>query len=112
MITWSADETLVRRSEILAVIASGPRGDPNRRLATRRHPVVVESGEYRIGGYVHTVPSAAPEDRFRDGGPMIPLTEAWLEYGTGVQRRHHDAGTVIVNRKLASHIEVVAEPVV
>jgi hypothetical protein len=108
----SAEEALVRRSEILAVIAVDPRGDPTRRLATRRHPVVVESGRYRIGGYVHTAPSAAPEDRFRDGGPMIPLTEAWLEYVSGVQRRHHDAGTVIVNRKLASRIGAVAEPVV
>jgi hypothetical protein len=109
--TVSAEATLVSRSEILAVIASGPRGDPARRLATRRHPVVVESCGYRIGGYVHTAPSTIPEDRFRDGGPMIPLTEAWLEYGSGVQRRRRDAGTVIVNRTLASRIEVVAEPV-
>jgi hypothetical protein len=110
--TVSADEALVRRSEILAVIASGPRGDPARRLATRRYPVVVELGGYRIGGYVHTVSGVDPEDRLCDEGPMIPLTEAWLEYRSGVQGRRHDAGTVIVNRQLATRIEVVAEPVV
>lgn len=110
--TMAADEALVSRSEILAVIASGPRGNPAHRLATRRHPVVVESGVYRIGGFVHAAPGADPEDRFRDGGPMVPLTEAWLEYGSNVQRRRLDAGTVIVNRQLATRIQVAAEPVV
>ena len=110
--TVAADEALVRRSQIIAVIASGPRGNPARRLTTRRHPVVVESGGYRIGGYVHTAPNPAPEDRLRDGGPMIPLTEAWLEYDSGAQRRHHAAGTVIVNRQFATRIKVVAEPVI
>ncbi len=106
--TRAADEALVRRSEILAVIASGPRGDPAHRLATRRHPVVIESGVYHIGGHVHAALGADPADRLRDGGPMVPLTEAWLEYGSNVQRRRVDAETVIVNRLLATRVRFVA----
>ena len=108
----SADEALLRRSEIRATLASGPRGDPAHRLTTSRHPVVVDSGVYRIGGYVHVAPGMEPGDRFQLGDPMVPLTEAWLEYGYGARRRRHEAVTVIVNRLLATRIEVRAEPVV
>ena len=63
----SADETLIPRSEIIAVVARGPRGDPTRRLPTRAHAVVVGSGIYRIGGFVHAPVGMDPEERLQDG---------------------------------------------
>jgi hypothetical protein len=110
--TVGADETLLPRSELIAVIASGPRGDPSRRRGTRRFSVVVESGIYRIGGHVHVPFGMEPEARLQDGGPMVPLTGAWLEYYSGDQYRREVLETVIINRRLATRIEVVTSPAV
>jgi len=106
----SADEAVVRRSEIVAVLASGPRGDAGRRTATLTHPVVVESGAYSLGGNVHVAPGVDPEQRLRSGDPMVPLTEAWLEYRSGSELRQDRIETIIVNRELATRIAVVAVP--
>ena len=102
-----ADETLVPRSEIVAVVASGPRGDPSRRVETDAYPVVIESGVYRIGGLVHAPPGVDPAERLRAGDPMLPLTEAWLEYAWGERDRRDTKATVIVNCRSASRIELV-----
>ena len=102
-----ADETVIPTSEIIAVIARGPRGDPTRRLETHAHAVVIDSGVYRFGGLVHTPAGMEAEQRLRDGGPMIPLTEAWLQYRAGEQRRHDAGKTVIVNCGSATRIELV-----
>ena len=105
-----ADETLIPRSEIIAVIARGPRGDPARRLETRAHAVVIDSGVYRFGGLVHAPAGMDAEQRLRDGGPMVPLTEAWLEYHAGEQRRRDTGKTVIVNCGPATRVALVGEP--
>jgi hypothetical protein len=101
------DETLIPRSEIVAVVASGPRGDPSRRVETRRHPVLVESGVYRIGGLIHAPPGMDPADRFDRGDPMVPLTEAWLEYPWGERGRRDARATVIVNRCAVTSFSVL-----
>jgi hypothetical protein len=108
--TVTVDEAVIPRAEILAVVASGPRGDAARRLPTAAHAVVVEAGSYRVGGCVHAPPGTDPVARMREGGPMIPLTDAWLEYRRGVERRHDPIETVIVNRDLATRIELLVEP--
>lgn len=102
--TVAADETLLPRSEIVAVIASGPRGDPGRRAVTQRHAVAVESGAYRIGGCVHVTSGVDPEARWRCGGPMVPLTGAWLEYRSGDRYCRDILETIIVNRRLATRV--------
>ncbi len=108
--TISADETLLPRSELIAVIASGPRGDPARRRATRPYAVVVEAGIYRISGCIHAAPGVDPDVRLHSGGPMLPLTGAWLEYRAGHQNRRHALETVIINRRLATRIEMAPGP--
>jgi hypothetical protein len=110
--TVAADETLLPRSEIIAVIASGPRGDPGRRAVTGRHAVAVESGVYRIGGCVHATAGVDPEARWHSGGPMVPLTEAWIEYRSGDQYCRDILDAVIVNRRLATRVEVATGPAV
>ena len=100
-----ADETLIPRSEIVAVVASGPRGDPSRRVETRVHPVTIESGVYRVGGLVHAPPGMDPAERFGNDEPMVPLTEAWLEYPWGDRDRRDARATVIVNSRSATSIE-------
>jgi hypothetical protein len=110
--TVAADETLLPRSEIIAVIASGPRGDPGRRAVTQRHAVAVESGIYRIGGCVHATAGMDPEARWRSGGPMVPLTGAWIEYRSGDRYCRDTLDAVIVNRRLATRVEVATGPTV
>ena len=48
-----AQELWVAREELLAVRASGPRGNPGRRSRTRPYPVMLQSGPYQIHGYLH-----------------------------------------------------------
>jgi hypothetical protein len=106
--TVAADETFLPRSEIIAVIASGPRGDPSRRALTQRHAVAVESGIYRIGGCVHAPAGVDPEARWQSGGPMVPLTGAWIEYRSGDRYCRDIMDAVIVNRRLATRFDVAA----
>jgi hypothetical protein len=108
--TVSADETLLPRSELIAVIASGPRGDPARRRTTRPYAVVIEAGIYRVSGCLHAPSGVDPEVRLHSGGPMVPLTGAWLEYRVGHQDRRHALETVIINRRLATRIEMAPGP--
>ena len=42
-------------------------------------------------------------------GQLIPLTEAWIEYWTGDERRHRSTGTIIVNRDQADWMRQVTE---
>ena len=107
--TVTADEAIVRRGELIAVRASGHRGDAARREPTQTHPVVVESGPYLIGGHLHAAPGADPMLRILGLEPMVPLTAAWIAYGRGTDRRHYPVGTIIVNRDLATRIERVTE---
>lgn len=105
----TVDEALIQRSEIIAVIASGPRGNPSRRRSTEAHRVLIESKEHRIGGCIHVAPGCDPVVRWHDGGPMIPLTDAWVEYRSGGECRHRPTDGLIVNRGLVTQIEVGTE---
>jgi hypothetical protein len=102
----AADETCIPRAELVAVVATGSRGDPARRVATQSHTVAIDARGYRIGGRLHTPPGADPIERWHEGGPMIPLTEAWLEYRSGPEHRSVTRRTVIVNRGAVTRIEV------
>jgi len=105
--TVLADETRIPRSEIVAVVASGPRGDPSRRVETDTYPVLIESGAYRIGGLLHTRPGDDPADRFAQGDPMVPLTDAWLEYPWAERSRRDRRTTIIVNRREVSDFRIL-----
>jgi hypothetical protein len=107
--TVSAEQAIVHRADLVAVRASGPRGEATRRADTQAHPVLVESGPYRIGGHVHAAPGIGPARRIRGREPMIPLTEAWIEYRSGDELRRRRLGTIIVNRDLAARMDPVAE---
>lgn len=100
-----ADETLIPRSEIVAVVARGPRGDPRRRRKTLGHAVVIESGAYRIGGFVHAPPGVGVAQRLQEGGPMVPVTGAWMEYRADGRCRRDTDRTIIVNCGMATRLD-------
>jgi len=89
---------LVARHELLLVQAAGPRGDPERRHRTRAYPVAVQVGPYRVRGQLHAMPGVDPEVVIHRRGPMVPLTEAWIERQVGAEWDEFRIGTVVLNR--------------
>jgi len=108
-ITQSVDEIVIHRRHLVAVHATGPRGDEARRQRTRTHPIAVQAGNYLIGGHLHADPGADPIASVGGRPAMLPLTDAWIEYWSGGERKHHSTGTIIVNRDEADWIRVVTD---
>jgi hypothetical protein len=101
------DEVVIRRRDLIAVLASGPRGDAARRQATRSHPIAIQSGGYLICGYLHVPPGTEPLSNARTRPAMIPLTDASIEYWVRGKREHQATGTIIVNRDATDWMRVV-----
>lgn len=97
-------EVLVPRDELLLVHTTGPRGDQQRRQRTRALPMAVRTGPYHLRGYLHTLPGSDPILHLRRRKPMVPMTEAWLEYQSGQQRLRRRLSGLIVNRELIDWI--------
>lgn len=107
--TQSVDEVLIARSDLVAVHASGPRGDETRRHETSTHPVLLRAGDYLIGGHLHVPPGEDPVASLSRRPTMVPLTEAWIDYRSGPGRSRQRSGTLIVNRRRVDWIFVVEE---
>jgi hypothetical protein len=101
-----AKQFVVSRDELLAVRAAGPRGDPARRARRRPSPVTIQTGPYRIHGYIHGTPGADPLQDIRRRRPMVPLTESWIEYESLGAMHRARTGTIIVNRFLMDSIRI------
>ena len=99
---------MILRRELIAVHATGPRGDSTRRQRTRTHAMAFQSGNYLIGGHLHAEPGT---DRSHVGGgpTMLPLTDAWIEYWSGGERKHQATGTIVVNRDEADWMRIVTD---
>ena len=94
----------VDRDELLIVHATGPRGDQGRRQHTRQHPLALQLGPYHVRGYFHALPGTDPIANLRRRQSMVPLTDAWVEYGSGEQRQRRGVGTVVINRDLVDWV--------
>jgi hypothetical protein len=108
-VTEAVEEVLIARSELIAVTAGDPQGDPTLRRPTWTHPIAVQSGRYLVGGYLHAVPGAAPVVAFNDRPTMIPLTYAWIEHWSGGVRSIQSTGTIVVNRDKVDWMRVVTD---
>jgi len=100
-----ARELVVRRDELFAVRAGGPRGNMARRSRTRPSPMILKSGPYTIHGYLHVPPGADPIQHIRHRRPMVPLTSAWIEYQASGDHHRARIGTIIVNRALIEWVD-------
>jgi hypothetical protein len=97
-------EMTIARDELIAIEASGPRGNPGRRVRVRPFPIAVKLGEYFVRGYVHVTPGADPPIALRRKRSIVPLTEATIDYqrtGTLARRR---SSTILFNRELVDWI--------
>ena len=100
-----ADEVVLARDELLAVLTDGPRGDPSRRIRTLAHEVTFKAGPYLIRGDLHAPPGIDPLAAATRRRPMIPLSDAWIEYRAGDASMGSVVGTVVVNRATADWIQ-------
>jgi hypothetical protein len=100
-----ADEVVLARDELLAVLTDGPRGDPGRRVRTLPHEVTFKAGPYLIRGNLHAAPGIDPLASARRRRPMIPLSDAWIEFREGDASMASVVGTVVVNRATADWIQ-------
>lgn len=97
-------EVVVPRDELLSVHATGPRGDQARRTRTRQTHVAITAGPYQVSGYLHTAPFLDALAALHRRGPMVPLTDAVIDYAVGGEWQRHRIGTLIVNRGAIDHI--------
>jgi hypothetical protein len=104
-----SNDVAIDRDDILLVHASGPRGSNERRHRTNLHPVAVEAGRLRIRGYLHARPGLDPLAVLQRSLPMVPLTDASIEYEHHGVRERRRVGTVVVNRDRVDLIERIAD---
>lgn len=102
----AAHEVILRRDELFAVHASGPRGNPGRRTRTRPFPIAVRISPYTVHGHVHALPGTDPLAALRHRKPIVPLTDAWIEYQLAGTERRQRVGTILVNRDVADWVQL------
>jgi hypothetical protein len=97
-------EVVIPRDELLLVHATGPRGDQTRRTRTRLTHVAMSVGAYRVHGSLHAAPFIDALAALHRRGPMVPLTDAVIDYRIGDEWQRQRVGTLIVNRGAIDHI--------
>ena len=105
----AAEQVLIHRADLVAVHASGPRGNEALHHRTRTHPVAIQSGNFLIGGLLHTEPGVEPIASLATRPTMVAMTDAWVEYWSRGVRRYQSTGTLVVNRHAADGIRTVTD---
>jgi hypothetical protein len=95
------EQVEIERNELDLVVASGPRGDPSRRLATKPNGVTMKLGPYSAAGYMHAPPTANPIRSLDHRPTMVAITDAVLEYMFCNEPVSEWFQTVLVNRDMA-----------
>lgn len=102
-------EVVVPRDELFIVNATGPRGNRARRTRTRQTFVEIKIGAYLVRGYLHAFPGLDAVAGIRHRTPMVPLTDAVIEYAIGGMQQSQRLGAVIVNRDAIERIGAAVE---
>jgi hypothetical protein len=97
----------IGRDELDIVVASGPRGDPKRRLATKPNGVTMRLGPYSAEGFMHAPPTANPVRGFSHRPAMVAVTDAVLEYQYCDEPVSEWYRTLLVNREMAVSLRTV-----
>ena len=108
--THEFDNLEISRDELDIVVASGPRGDPRRRLATKPNGAVVRLGPYCAEGFMHAPPTANPVRGFDRRPAMVAITDAVLEYQFCDKPVSQWFRTLLVNRGMAKSLRSAASP--
>lgn len=101
-------EIVVRRDELLAVEAAGPRGDATRRVRTTTHRLLMRLGPYEVVGSLHTPPGHTALASLRRRRPIVPLTDVDVLAVDGARRLAESVPVVLVNRERVDWIRELA----
>jgi hypothetical protein len=104
-----AERITVLRSELFAVTAEPPRGNPARRRPTRQHPIAFGAGRYLFHGHLHTRPGGDPLLDVGRRPPMIPLTDATVRYSFEGEQRCDEVSVLLVNRERADWVRLATQ---
>ncbi|HXG26220.1 MAG TPA: hypothetical protein VNL94_05110 [Candidatus Binatia bacterium] len=94
----------VCRDDLCIVLASGPRGLPERRVWTRQHAVRARIGPYVVIGYLHAPPTVDPL-RTTDRRPLVALTSSLVGYTEAGQPIWVESEAVLVNTQKIDVLE-------
>lgn len=108
--TQQLDELEIGRDELDIVVASGPRGDPKRRLSTKPSGVTMKLGPYSAVGFMHGPPTSNPVSDIGRRQPMVAMTDVVLEYQFCEEPVSEWHRTLLVNRQMAMSLKSVTHP--
>ena len=100
----AVDSLSVERSELLCVVATGPRGSEKQRVSLSTARLQAQIGPYTILGRLHSAAGSDLMATVLRREPMIPLTNATVVYDVKGAAITTDLPTVIVNRLLVDWI--------
>jgi hypothetical protein len=100
----SVDSLSILREDLLAVVATGPRGNEKQRVSLQTARLQVSIGPYLILGRLHSVAGSDVMSAVLKREAMIPLTHATIAYEMAGEIVARDIATIIVNRHLVEWI--------
>lgn len=104
----SADSCQLTRDDLCVVMATGPRGQVERRLWTRQHAVRVRVGPYTVVGYLHAPPTIDPF-HMAERRSIVALTSSIVGRPDGAGTTWVEADAVLVNTAKIEHLETATE---
>ena len=81
------DSVSIERSDLLAVVATGPRGNEKQRVSLQTDRLHLSIGPYMVLGRLHTKPGRDAVADVLKRDPMVPLTNATIAYEVGRRDR-------------------------
>jgi hypothetical protein len=103
------DSVSIERSDLLAVVATGPRGNEKQRVSLQTNRLHLSIGPYMVLGRLHTKPGSDAVADVLKRDPMVPLTNATIAYEVAGAIVARDLPTIIVNRLLVEWISPTTE---
>lgn len=103
------DSISLERNDLLAVVATGPRGSEKQRVPLETNRLQVSLGPYLILGQIHVKPGTEAMSSVLKREPMIPLTHATIAYEVAGAIVARDLPTIIVNRLMVDWISPSTE---
>jgi hypothetical protein len=105
----AVDSISVERNDLLAVMATGPRGSEKRRVSLQTNRLQVCIGPYLILGRLHVQAGTDAIASVLQRDPMIPFTNATIAYESAGSIVARDINAIIVNRLLVDWISPSTE---
>jgi len=104
----TVESAKIARDDLLAITASGPRGNPARRIRTRPHPTRMQVGPYEVVGYLHAPPSGHPYTGVLRR-PVLPATSVVIRFQMGGRTVEVGYDAVLFNPSKIDWLEAASD---